>query len=73
MDTATPEDVLIAKLEWAKLGESERQIRDSAGILRVQRAQLDIAYIEHWVRELGLDDEWRRAQEMSGEMRSCQP
>jgi hypothetical protein len=25
---ATPEDVLLAKLEWAKLGESERQIRD---------------------------------------------
>ncbi len=28
----------IAKLEWAKLGESERQLRDAASILAVPRA-----------------------------------
>ncbi|HEX7153443.1 MAG TPA: hypothetical protein VF618_18295 [Thermoanaerobaculia bacterium] len=28
---ATPEDVVIAKLVWSKLGESERQINDAAG------------------------------------------
>ena len=27
---ATPEDVLLAKLEWAKLGDSERQLEDAA-------------------------------------------
>ena len=30
---ASAEDVVVAKLEWAKLGESERQLRDVAGIL----------------------------------------
>jgi hypothetical protein len=39
---ATPEDVLIAKLEWAKQGESERQIQDAAGILKMQRETLDL-------------------------------
>jgi hypothetical protein len=38
---ATPEDVLLAKLEWAKLGDSDRQIEDAAGILKMQRDSLD--------------------------------
>ncbi len=51
---ATAEDVLIAKLEWAKLGESQRQIEDAAGILRVRGAELDVAYIDQWVDQLDL-------------------
>jgi hypothetical protein len=35
--TATAEDTIIAKLEWAKAGSSERQLRDVAGI-RLHRA-----------------------------------
>jgi hypothetical protein len=58
---ATPEDVLISKLEWSKLGESERQIDDAAGIIRVQGDNLDTGYIEKWVAQLGLEDEWLAA------------
>jgi hypothetical protein len=58
---ASAEDVLIAKLEWGKLGASDRQLEDAAGIVRRQGAALDRQYIEHWVRELGIADEWRRA------------
>jgi hypothetical protein len=61
-----PEDILIAKLEYAKLGESERQIEDSAGIIRRQKDSLDREYVEHWVRELGLEEQWRRAAALSG-------
>ncbi len=57
---ASPEDVLLAKLEWAKLAESERQIEDAAGILRVQADGLDRAYVAKWVAELGLGREWER-------------
>lgn len=60
---ATPEDVLIAKLEWAKLGESARQIEDAAGIIATQGANLDRAYVEKWVRELGLEKQWQLAFE----------
>jgi hypothetical protein len=60
---ATPEDVLLAKLEWAKIGESELQIKDAAGILQVQSDSLDKAYIEKWVSILGLETQWKSAQQ----------
>ena len=49
---ATAEDTIIAKLEWAKL-------RDVRGILELRSDGLDRAYIETWVRELGLQEQWR--------------
>jgi hypothetical protein len=61
---ATPEDVLIAKLEWSKIGDSERQLVDVAGILKMQRGTLDFAYIEHWVESLDLQRQWSIAQEI---------
>jgi hypothetical protein len=60
---ATPEDVLLAKLEWAKIGQSELQIKDAAGILQVQSDSLDKAYIEKWVSLLGLETQWKSAQQ----------
>jgi hypothetical protein len=63
---ATPEDLLIAKLEWAKMGESERQIRDAAGIIQIQGPLLDIAYVEGWVAELGLQRQWEMARAEAG-------
>jgi hypothetical protein len=58
---ASAEDTLISKLEWAKIGGgSELQLRDAAGILQLRGADLDVAYVERWVQELGLEDLWRR-------------
>jgi hypothetical protein len=59
---ATAEDVLIAKLEWAKLAESERQLEDAAGILRIQGDALDLEYVEKWVRSLGLERQLEAAR-----------
>jgi hypothetical protein len=58
---ATAEDTIVAKLEWARAGQSERQIRDVVGILELSGDGLDRAYIEHWIAELGLEDLWARA------------
>lgn len=58
---ASAEDTIVAKLEWARSGGSERQIRDVVGILQMSGKGLDRPYIEHWVEELGLGDLWRRA------------
>jgi hypothetical protein len=63
---ATPEDVLLAKLEWAKIGESERQLSDAAGILRMQSGKLDLVYIQHWVTLLGVQQQWLTLLEMAG-------
>jgi len=62
----TAEDILIAKLEWAKLGESERQIEDAAGVIRRQGSALDRPYVEHWVRELELETQWHAAISRAG-------
>ncbi len=59
---ASPEDVLISKLEWAKLADSERQIEDAAGIIRTQGHDLDTAYIENWAGKLGLQEQWSMAK-----------
>jgi predicted nucleotidyltransferase len=63
---ATAEDTILAKLEWAKMGESSRQVEDVAGILKVRAGSLDRPYIEKWVKELGLSSEWDRARKSAG-------
>jgi len=60
VDVASAEDTVLAKLEWARLGESERQLRDVAGIVAVKGASLDRAYIERWAASLGIADLWER-------------
>jgi hypothetical protein len=62
--TATAEDTIVAKLEWAKQGASDRQLEDVAGILRVCGSDLDVSYIERWVGELELTAQWQRAREL---------
>ncbi|MGH7551236.1 MAG: hypothetical protein ACREMD_07980 [Gemmatimonadota bacterium] len=61
LSIATAEDVVIAKLEWAKLGGSKRQLEDAAGILRIRVGELDLEYIRRWVQQLGLETEWEAA------------
>ncbi len=58
VSVASPEDVILAKLQWSKLSKSGRQLQDAAGVVVTQGEHLDRAYIEHWVRELHLEAEW---------------
>jgi hypothetical protein len=59
---ASAEDIILAKLEWAKLGESQRQIDDAAGIIRLRGDSLDRLYLDKWVGDLGLEKQWSNAQ-----------
>ncbi|MBE7557565.1 nucleotidyl transferase AbiEii/AbiGii toxin family protein [bacterium] len=63
---ASVEDVILSKLEWAKLGQSQRQLEDVAGLLRIRWAELDRDYLDRWVGELGLSGEWEAASRMAG-------
>jgi hypothetical protein len=63
---ATAEDIVVSKLEWAKLGESSRQIEDAAGILKVRGKELDLPYIEKWIADLGLAAQWAEARRLAG-------
>lgn len=64
--TASAEDILLTKLWWAKLGESELQIKDAAGIIQVQGENLDLGYVNRWVATLELDDQWVAARRLAG-------
>ena len=60
LQVATAEDTILAKLEWAGLGQSERQLRDAAGIVAVSGDRLDLEYLDRWAVELGVQDSWER-------------
>jgi hypothetical protein len=61
---ASPEDLILSKLDWFRLGGevSDRQWRDVIGLLQVHRFQLDFAYLDKWAQALNLQDLWGRAQ-----------
>jgi hypothetical protein len=63
---ATVEDVILAKLEWARLGESARQLEDVAALLRVRSGDLDRPYLERWIADLGVSGQWKAASRLAG-------
>lgn len=63
---ASPEDVILSKLRWGKRSQSEKQWRDVLGVLKVQRAGLDFAYLRKWAERLGLSDDLIRAMGSAG-------
>jgi hypothetical protein len=65
---ASPEDTILAKLQWYLDGGgvSDRQWNDVLGVLKVQGAALDRAYLDEWARELGLEDLLGRAIDEAG-------
>ena len=59
---ASPEDTILAKLEWYRLGGevSERQWRDILGVLNLQGDRLDFQYLHNWAGRMGIQDLLRR-------------
>ena len=63
----SPEDVILAKLAWYKMGGevSERQWRDVLGILSLQQSRLDMSYLRQTATQLGVTRLLERALEQS--------
>ena len=55
---ASPEDVIVKKMEYYRDGGSEKHLRDIAGILKVSGDELDLGYIERWAKAKDLSDVW---------------
>ena len=43
-------------------------VEDTAGIVRIQGDKLDVSYINSWVEQLDLRDEWLRAKALAGQL-----
>jgi hypothetical protein len=59
----SPEDTILAKLEWYRMGDevSDRQWRDILGILKTRAGELDLDYLRKWAPELHVSDLLERA------------
>lgn len=57
-DVATPEDLILSKLRWYRMGNeiSERQWADVLGVLRVRGDALDWSHLRKWAARLGVAD-----------------
>jgi hypothetical protein len=53
---ARAEDTILAKLEWSKMGESERQFIDAVNVAKVQKENLAFEYLRHWANDLQVAD-----------------
>ncbi len=56
---AAAEDVIVKKLQYFQEGGSEKHLRDIVGMLKVQGARIDRAYVNTWIAQLGLQAEWQ--------------
>lgn len=57
---ASPEDAILKKLEYYRLGGSDKHLRDIAGVLKIRRDRLDYAYLAQWAQKLGVSDLWQQ-------------
>jgi hypothetical protein len=60
---ASPEDTILSKLEWYRMGgeASDRQWRDILGVLKTREGELDLGYLRKWANELKVSDLLDRA------------
>lgn len=57
---ASPEDIIIKKLEWHKTGESQKHLDDIRGILKFSFERLDLKYLDKWAIKVGVYDIWQK-------------
>lgn len=64
---ASPEDVILKKMQTYLDGGSDKHLRDIAGILAMSGEALDREYLDEWASRLELDELWRGILERLGE------
>jgi len=53
---ASPEDIILSKLEWSEPRDDTQQFRDALGVAVVQWDSLDKDYIRKWAKELNIEN-----------------
>jgi len=60
---SSPEDTVLAKLNWAKRsGGSEKQFNDALHVYEVQSGNLDMEYLRRWAKVLGIESLLKRLE-----------
>lgn len=60
------EYVIVRKLEYYRTGGSDRHLRDVAAMRRISGPTIDAPALDAWIVKLGLETEWRLANEWEG-------
>jgi len=65
---ASPEDTILAKLEWYRMGGevSDLQWRDILSVLKTRAGKLDLIYLQKWADELDVRDLLERVLNEAG-------
>jgi hypothetical protein len=59
---ASPEDVILKKMEFYRDGGSDKHLRDVTGVLKVSGGEVDRGYVAAWAARLGVADIWREVE-----------
>ena len=62
----SPEDLILAKLQWGSRSQSEKQWRDVLGVMKVQGENLDQSDLSQWATTIGLETRLNEALQASG-------
>lgn len=65
MEMASAEDTIIQKLRWYKLGPIEKHLVDAAFVYQIQRKNLDLKYLEKWIKELNLTKYYQKLDKIN--------
>jgi len=60
--SATPEDIILAKLAYYHMSPSQKHVEDIRGILAVSGDELDGSYLHEWIARLGLTEVWQETK-----------
>ncbi len=64
---APPEYVIIRKLEFYREGESEKHLRDIAGILSISGEIIDCEQLQTMIEDRHLEAPWNKARELENQ------
>jgi hypothetical protein len=58
LPVASLEDTILAKLEWAQMGGSDRQLDDARALVELATERLDLDYLDRQAQALGITEAW---------------
>lgn len=67
MDMASAEDTILQKLKWYEMSKIEKHLVDAAFVYLIQVKNLDLVYLNKWLKNLGLEKYFRKLSKIDME------